>query len=116
MAKTTDREQPSPPAGRRGQFCGLPFTLTLLVALAACEQAVVEGDSEGIVIQNRSSLGIGVVGAEFGRFTERTRELSLEKADRHCARFGKRARLVARNHNAYQYECFGEPTGGGGRS
>ena len=82
------------------------------ITLSACSQAVVEGNADGVVIENRSSLGIGFVGAELGSFSERARELALEKADRHCARYGKRARLVARNHDLLQYDCFPDPAAG----
>jgi len=85
----------------------------LLLTLAACAPTVIEGDPEGVVIENKSTTGIGIVGVEVGYFSERARQLAVEAADRHCEKFGKRARLVARDRNVLQFECYGDAPAGG---
>jgi hypothetical protein len=75
--------------------------------VAGCAPALVEGNASGGIVENKSSLGIGLVGVEVGTFSERARQASLERADRHCAQFGKRARIVVKGDNALQFECVG---------
>ena len=55
--------------------------------------------------RTRARVGIGIVGAEFTSFANQSRELSLERADRHCAQFDKRARITVKGDNAIQFEC-----------
>lgn len=83
------------------------FTLAALLLSVACAPTVVGGDAKGGVVENRSGLGVGIVGVEIGTFSERARQAGLEQADRHCAQFGKRARIVVRNNAAQQFECVG---------
>ena len=57
------------------------------------------------MVANRARVGIGIVDAEFTSFANRSRELSLERADRHCAQFDKRAHITVKGDNAIQFEC-----------
>ena len=49
---------------------------------------------------------------EFERFAKRSHEISLEKTDRHCVQFDKRARIIVKGDNAFQFECVGSPEKG----
>ena len=80
---------------------------TALLLVSACAPTIVGGNSEGGVVKNQSRLGIGIVGVEFDSFAKRSRAVSLEKADRHCAQFDKRARIIVKGDNAFQFECVG---------
>jgi len=75
------------------------------IALTACSPTLVDADRNGGVVENRARVGIGIVGAEFTSFANRSRELSLERADRHCTQFDKRARITVKSDNAIQFEC-----------
>ena len=79
--------------------------IILTIALTACSPTLVDADSDGGVVENRARVGIGIVGAEFTSFANRSRELSLERTDRHCAQFDKRARITVKGDNAIQFEC-----------
>lgn len=92
----------------------LPKTLLCaamgLVMVSACAPTVVDGNGAGGVVKSPSRLNVGFVGFEFTSAANRARELSLKKADRHCAQFDKRARIIAKGNNAFQFECFGPET------
>ena len=79
--------------------------IILTIALTACSPTLVDADRNGGVVENRARVGIGIVGAEFTSFANRSRELSLERADRHCAKVDKRARITVKGDNAIQSEC-----------
>ncbi len=79
--------------------------IILTIALTACSPTLVDADRNGGVVENRMWIGIGIVGAEFTSFANRSRELSLERADRHCAQFDKLARITVKGDNAIQFEC-----------
>ena len=79
--------------------------IILTIALTACSPTLVDADSDGGVVENRVLVGIGIVGAEVTSFADRSRELSLERADRHCAHFDKRAHITVKGDNAIQFEC-----------
>ena len=79
--------------------------IILTIALTACSPTLVDADRNGGVVENRVRVGIGIVGAEFTSFANQSRELSLERADRHCAQFDKRARITVKGDNAIQFEC-----------
>lgn len=76
-----------------------------LLLVSACAPAIVDGNAKGGVVESKSRLGIGIVGVEFDSFAKRSRALSLEKADRHCAQFDKRARIIVKGDNSFQFEC-----------
>ena len=79
--------------------------IILTIALTACSPTLVDADRNSGVVANRARVGIGIVDAEFTSFANRSRELSLERADRHCAQFDKRARITVKGDNAIQFEC-----------
>ncbi len=79
--------------------------IILTIALTACSPSLVDADRNGGGVENRVRVGIGIVGAEFTSFANRSRELSLERADRHCAQFDKRARITVKGDNAIQFKC-----------
>ena len=79
--------------------------IILTIALTACSPTLVDADRNGGVVENRMRIGIGIVGAEFTNFANRSRQLSPEPADRHCAQFDKRARITVKGDNAIQFEC-----------
>ena len=79
--------------------------IILTIALTACSPTLVDADRNGGVVENRARAGIGIVGAEFTSFANRLREVSLERADRHCAQNDKRARITVKGNNAIQFEC-----------
>jgi len=88
----------------------LPIAPMVIVAtaLTACAPTLVDADRNGGVVENRTRIGIGIVGAEFTSFADRARERSLEMADRHCAQFDKRARMAVKGDNAIQFECVAD--------
>lgn len=75
--------------------------------LTACAPTLVDGTRDGGIVETRSQLGVGFVGFEVTSFAKRAQALSLERADRHCARFDKRARIVEKGANAFRFECIG---------
>ena len=78
--------------------------IILTIALTACSPTLIDADRNGGVMENRARVGIGIVGAEFTSLpTDRAN--SLERADRHCAQFDKRARITVKGDNAIQFEC-----------
>ena len=81
------------------------------LAAVSCAPTLIDADEKGGVVESRSSLPIGIVGVEIGTLSERQRQIALERADQHCARFGKHARIVIRGDNAMQFECVGDGTG-----
>ena len=81
-----------------------PATI-LTIALTACSPTLVDADRNGGVVENGARVGVGIVGAEFTNFANRSREFSLERADRHCAQFHKRARITVKGDNTIQFEC-----------
>jgi len=83
-----------------------------LLLVSACTQALVDGNSKGGIVESQPRLNIGFVGVEFERFAKRSQEISLEKADRHCAQFNKRARIIVKGDYAFQFECVGGPEKG----
>ena len=83
-----------------------------LLKVSACRPTIVDGNFNGGIVKSQSRLGIRFVGVEFERFAKRSQEISLEKADRHCAQFDKRARIIVKEDNAFQFECFGGPQKG----
>ena len=79
--------------------------IILAIALTACSPTLVDAGRNDGVVENRARVGVGIVGAEFTSFANRSRELSLERADSHCAQFDKRARITVKGDNAIQFEC-----------
>ncbi|MEC9184372.1 MAG: hypothetical protein VX930_08840, partial [Pseudomonadota bacterium] len=49
------------------------------IALTACSPTLIDADRNGGVMENRVRVGIGIVGAEFTSFADRSRKLSLER-------------------------------------
>ena len=78
-----------------------------LLLISGCTPTIVNGDAKGGIVESQSRLNIGFVGVEFEIFAKRSQEITLEKADRHCAQFDKRARIIVKGDNAFQFECFG---------
>ena len=83
-----------------------------LLMVSACRPTIVDGNSKGGIVESQSRLNIGFVGVEFESFAKRSQEITLEKADRHCAQFDKRARIIVKGDNAFQFECVGGPEKG----
>ena len=83
-----------------------------LLKVSACRPTIVDGNFNGGIVKSQSRLGIRFVGVEFERFAKRSQEISLEKADRHCAQFDKRARIIVKGDYAFQFECVGGPEKG----
>ena len=83
-----------------------------LLLVSACTQALLDDNSKGEIVESQSRLNIGFVDVEFERFAKRSQKISLEKADRHCAQFDKRARIIVKGDNAFQFECVGGPEQG----
>ena len=83
-----------------------------LLLVSACTQALLDDNSKGGIVESQSRLNIGFVDVEFERFAKRSQKISLEKADRHCAQFDKRARIIVKGDNAFQFECVGGPEQG----
>ena len=83
-----------------------------LLKVSACRPTIVDGNFNGGIVESQSRLNIGFVDVEFERFAKRSQEISLEKADRHCAQFDKRARIIVKGDNAFQFECVGGPEQG----
>jgi hypothetical protein len=72
---------------------------------AACTPNVIEGDSKGVIVENTSDIGVGLVNVEVGFFSEYYRQKALVKADEHCKKFGGHARMVGRADRVFQFEC-----------
>ena len=83
-----------------------------LLLVSACTPTILDGNSKGGIVESQSRLNIGFVGVEFERFAKRSQEISLEKADRHCAQFDKRAWMIIKGDNAFQIECVSGPERG----
>ena len=83
-----------------------------LLKVSACRPTTVDGNFNGGIVESQSRLGIRFVGVEFERFAKCSQEISLEKADRHCAQFDKRARIIVKGDNAFQFECVSGPEQG----
>ena len=90
----------------------LPCAAMALLMVSACRPTIVDGNSKGGIVESQSRLNIGFVGVEFERFAKRSQAISLEKADRHCGQFDKRARIIVKGDNAFQFECVGGPEKG----
>jgi hypothetical protein len=80
--------------------------------VSACRPTIVEGNFNGGIVESQSRLGIRFGGVEFERFAKRSQEISLEKTDRHCAQFDKRAWMIIKGDNAFQIECVSGPERG----
>ena len=78
-----------------------------LLKVSACRPTTVDGNFNGGIVESQSRLNIGFVGVEFESFAKRAQEITLDKADRHCAQFDKRARIIVKGDDEFQFECFG---------
>jgi hypothetical protein len=79
---------------------------------SACTPTILDGNSKGGIDESQSRLNIEFVGVEFKSFAKRSQEITLDKSDRHCAQFDKRARIIVKGDNAFQFGCFGGPEKG----
>jgi len=86
-------------------------TMALLL-VSACTPTIVDGNSRGGIVESQSRLNIGFVGVEFESFAKRSQKIYLEKADRHCTQFDKRARIIVKGDYTFQFECIGAPEKG----
>ena len=82
---------------------GTVRTTTLAAAawiLAGCAPTVLSKSDDGIIFDNPSDFLFTVdVVAKYQR------RQTLDRADAHCRRFGRMARLTRRTANALRYDC-----------
>lgn len=87
------------------RIAGALGVLAVAAFAVACTPNVIEGDDKGVIVENTSDFGVGLVNVEVGFFSEYYRQKAMAKADDHCKRFGARARMVGRADRVFQFEC-----------